>query len=82
MTKRTLDESIIEILKDCKTAKTLHFIKDKYNFSHKKLCMVMSLLEDHHYLVVCVDTRDGRGTKQIMTTDWGRELLKALGVTI
>ena len=77
--KRTLEESILEILNDCKTPRTLHFIKDKYNFSHKKLTTVLNGLTDIGYLEVRVKSGDGRGTKAIITTDKGKDVLLQSG---
>lgn len=75
MTKRSLEESILEILNDCKTPRTLHFIKDKYNFSHKKLTDVLQALTEIGYLDIKVKSNDGRGTKAISTTEIGKALL-------
>lgn len=79
MPKRSLEESILEILNDCKTPRTLHFIKDKYNFSHKKLTSVLESLVKVDYLEIKVDSRDGRGTKAISTTETGKILLLQSG---
>ena len=73
--KRTLEESILEILNDCKTPRTLHFIKDKYNFSHQKLLSVLAALKVVGYLEVKVVSGDSRGTKSITTTELGKAIL-------
>ena len=80
MTRHTVETTMVSILNDCKSVRTLHFIKDKYNFSHNKLCFVIETLTKEGLITVGIKSGDGRGIKQISTTEKGREKLKSLGV--
>jgi DNA-binding PadR family transcriptional regulator len=80
MPKHTFEENLVNILNDCKTVRTLHFIKDKYNFSHDKLCFTLEKLVAEGLIKITIKSGDGRRIKQIATTELGREKLKELGV--
>lgn len=74
------EEKCLQILNDCKTPRTLHYIKDKYNFSNKQIVYMMDFLEVHGLLTIKRKPKDGRGTKVIEVTDKGRVVLKYNGV--
>lgn len=76
-----MEENIINLLILCRQkSRTLHFVKDKFNFSNKKLRVCMEYLRVMEYVTVATVKGDGRGTKQISTTDKGKEYLTSKGV--
>lgn len=80
MTKLSHEQKCIQILNDCRTPRTMHFIKDRYNFSSEQLKNTLGILLFAGYLLIRTVPKDGRGTKAITTTDKGREYLILNGV--
>lgn len=77
----TMQENIVTILSLCRQKpRTLHFVKDKFNFSNQQLNDCMSYLIGEDFIIVNVVKGDGRGTKQISTTDKGKQFLITNGV--
>ena len=78
--RHTLQENIIDILNLCRQPRTKHFIKDKFNFSNDKLNSVLETLQSKGFLTITDKGGDGRGTKNITTTDLGKSMLLEKGV--
>jgi DNA-binding PadR family transcriptional regulator len=68
------------ILNDCRTPRTSHFVKDRYNFNNKQLVYALEYLQFSGFITISTVPRDGRGTKAISTTDKGKEMLTAMGL--
>ena len=67
-------QQVISILTLCREKpRTLHYIKDKFNFCSQKLKECMNYLVGEGFITVSVVKGDGRGTKQIRTTDKGKD---------
>jgi DNA-binding PadR family transcriptional regulator len=68
------------ILNDCRSPRTLHYVKDKYNFNNKQVIYALEYLQFSGFITISTVPRDGRGTKAISTTDKGKEMLTAMGL--
>jgi len=78
--KRTFQEKILLILQECRTPRTLHYIKDKFSLNHQKLKEYIDYLINNGLVIVGIKTLDHRYPRQIITTLKGKALLKANGV--